>query len=199
MLLQFMQQHSFIVLTGATSEGSPVATQLPVLISRNDASIILEGHMMRNTDHHNAFMQNQQVLALFTGPHAYVSASWYSDKRQASTWNYMTVHAHGKIVFTEDRHHLIDILDRTTALFENDPESEASYKKLPEEYINQLLPAIVSFKIQVLKLEHVFKLSQNRDEESHRNIIGQLNRRDKMSQLVAEQMQQHSKYLTNNK
>lgn len=187
-LLQFMRQHSFIILTGSDENGIPVATQVPVLIRQVDDTILLEGHMMRNTDHHKAFCYNQHVLALFTGPHAYVSASWYTDPRQASTWNYMTVHAHGNIELHEDEAHLISILKETTSHYENNDNSTASFDKLSEEYITRLSKAIISFSIKVHKIDNVFKLSQNRDEVSYKNIITELSKGDKMSQLVAESM-----------
>ena len=69
-LLQFMRQHAFIVLTGTGNDGTPVATQVPVLIRELDGKVFLEGHIMRNTDHHKAFSKNENVLALFVGPHA---------------------------------------------------------------------------------------------------------------------------------
>nr|WP_315821696.1 FMN-binding negative transcriptional regulator [Paraflavitalea speifideiaquila] len=93
----FMKAHPFIVLTGVDANNMPVATQVPVMITEQEGKTILRGHLMRQTDHHKAFIQNPNVLALFTGPHTYVSASWYSDPRQGATWNYMTVQAQGTL------------------------------------------------------------------------------------------------------
>jgi len=77
-LLQFLHDYPFAFLTGSTSTGKQVATQIPILIVEREGEWYLQGHIMRNTDHHKAFNENPQVLAVFTGPHAYVSASWYS-------------------------------------------------------------------------------------------------------------------------
>ena len=98
-VLQFMREHPFAFLTGANQENKPVATQVPLFIDEKDGKLFLTGHIMRNTDHHKAFEQNANVLAVFTGPHVYVSGTWYDDPHQASTWNYMSVHSKGNIRF----------------------------------------------------------------------------------------------------
>lgn len=183
-LLQFMRQHDFIVLIGTGSNGTPVATQVPVLIRENEGRIILEGHIMRNTDHHKAFNHNDNVLALFVGPHAYISSSWYEDPKQASTWNYMTVHAKGKICFG-NREHLLNILKETTDHYEGNPDNFAN---LSEEYIHKLVGAIVSFTIEVTSLEHVFKLSQNKSAKDHQSVIDHLLSSDEMGRMVAKEM-----------
>ncbi len=169
----FIKEHPFAFLTGCDAHNRPVVTQIPVFIDEKDGIIRLSGHMMRNTDHHLAFTQNPNALAVFTGPHTYVSASWYEDKQQASTWNYMSVHARGVLRFTDEQA-LLDILQRTTDHFENNPHSGSNYKDLPQTYINKLVKAIVAFEIDVEKLDHVFKLSQNRDEKSYDRIAGHL-------------------------
>ena len=94
-VLEFMRKHPFVFLTGVNEENKPVATQVPVFIDEKDGKFFLTGHIMRNNDHHKAFEKNPNVLAVFTGPHVYVSATWYDDPHQASTWNYMSVHAKG--------------------------------------------------------------------------------------------------------
>src|SRR5688572_13312256 len=89
----FMQQHPFITLCGCDADGNPVVTHVPVLLREENDTLFLHGHIMKKTDHHLAFEQNPHVLAVFTGAHTYVSASWYSNPLSGSTWNYMTVHA----------------------------------------------------------------------------------------------------------
>ena len=145
------------------------------------------GHMMRQTDHHLAFVKNQNVLVLFTGPHTYVSASWYTDPRQGSTWNYLTVQVKGTLKFLPQEN-LPSILERTTALFENNPSSPSLFEKLPEEYVQRLMKAIIPFEIEVAAINNVFKLSQNRDAESFDNIIEQLKKGNADAQTIAEEM-----------
>src|SRR5687767_6793198 len=98
-VLQFVKDHPFAFLTGVDANNKPVATQMPFFIDERDGKLFLSGHMMRNTDHHKAFEHNNNVLAVFTGPHTYVSATWYSNPHQASTWNYMSVHFKGRMRF----------------------------------------------------------------------------------------------------
>lgn len=184
---QFMHDHPFIFLCGVSDAGIPVGTHLPVLISRRSGELHLRGHMMKNTDHHKAFLKNPDALAVFSGPHTYVSASWYSNPLQGSTWNYMVVHARGRLEFL-DHDGLLSVLKETTFHFENDRDSPALFEKLPDEYVSRMAKAIVGFEIRVLDCDHVFKLSQNRDEESFKNIIGQLEQRDDSAKSIAAEM-----------
>jgi transcriptional regulator len=188
-VLQFVRDHPFAMLCGSTASGKPVATQVPVFIDERDGKLYLSGHIMRNTDHHKAFLENNQVLAVFNGPNCYVSASWYSERGIGSTWNYQTVHARGPMRFL-DREALLHVLDRTTAHFENNPDSGANFGDLPKAYIDHMVVAIVAFEIEVEHMDHVFKLSQNRDEASYDNIILQLNKRDNNAKAIAALMQE---------
>ena len=172
-VLQFVKEHPFALLTGCDESNKPVATQVPVFIDEREGKFFLSGHMMKNTDHHKAFLQNNNVLAVFTGAHTYVSASWYSDKQQGSTWNYQSVHAKGSLIFLDEQA-LINVLKRTTNHFENNPQSGANFEDIPAEYVQQMAKAIVAFEIEVQKMDHVFKLSQNRDEKSYSTIIDKL-------------------------
>jgi transcriptional regulator len=174
---KFMQDYPFVFLTGVDADNKPVATQVPVFIDEKNGKLFLTGHIMKNTDHHKAFLQNNNVLAVFTGPHTYVSATWYDNPSQASTWNYMSVHAKGKISFGGGEE-LIAILKRLTLHYEDDnPNSTTIYDNLTPAYLEPLLKAIVSFEVEIENIEHVFKLSQNRDEKSYDNIIGKLKER----------------------
>lgn len=186
-ILQFVRDNPFAFLAGCDAQNKPVATQVPVFIDERDGKLFLSGHIMKKTDHHLAFEQNNNVLAVFTGPHTYVSASWYTDKKSGSTWNYMTVQARGKMKFL-DRQSLLNILDRTTSHFENNPDSGANFKDLPDEYIQQMANAIVAFEIEVTEMNHVFKLSQNRDEKSYENIISELEKRGSGAREIAALM-----------
>lgn len=186
-VLDFVRQHPFAFLCGSNSN-SPVVTQIPVFTDERDGKIFLSGHMMRNSDHHKAFVQNSEVLAVFTGANHYVSASWYENKQQGSTWNYQSVHMRGKLSFLDEKD-LIDVLKRTTAHFENDPNSGANFDDLPESYIQSLIKAIVAFSIEVIHIDNVFKLSQNRDQKSYENIIMQLRSKDADAIKIAEQME----------
>ena len=119
--------------------------------------------------------------------HTYVSASLYTNPLQGSTWNYITVHAKGVLRFLE-MEELHDILKQTTSHFENNPLSPSLFEHLPQEYVNSLSKAIVGFEIAVIEVNHVCKLSQNRDEESFLNIISHLENGNEDARTIAAEM-----------
>jgi len=197
-VLRFMHAHPFIMLCGTDSTGKPVATQVPVLIRENEGQMTLEGHVMKNTDHHRAFVQHPNALAVFIGAHTYVSASWYSNPNQASTWNYQSVHARGTIRFLEEDD-LRRVLEETTAKYERNENSPALFKHLADDYINRLIKAIVGFEMKVETIENVFKLSQNRDEKSFHNIMEKLNEQDADARKIAAEMERIKSTLFNDR
>jgi transcriptional regulator len=187
-VLEFMRKHPFVFLTGVNEENKPVATQVPVFIDERESKLFLTGHIMRNNDHHKAFEKNPNVLAVFTSPHVYVSATWYDDPHQASTWNYMSVHAKGSIRFG-NKEDLIAILKRLTLHYENNNTASTTvFDNLTSEYTEPLLKAIVAFEVEVVSIDNVFKLSQNRNEKSFQNIMDKLNEQGSDGKFIAEEM-----------
>jgi transcriptional regulator len=184
---EFMMSNPFIILCGCGPEHTAVASHVPVLLEEKAGGLYLRGHIMRQTDHHRAFQDHPEVLAIFTGPHCYVSASWYVEPLQASTWNYMTVHARGRLQFLEEDG-LTDLLQKLTARFESSQPSPSFFEHLPEEYIARLRKAIIAFEIRVESLDNVFKLSQNRDQHSFQQIISRLGQGDESSRRIAAEM-----------
>ena len=194
-VLKFMRDHPFVFLTGVNEENKPVATQVPVFIDEKEGKLFLTGHIMRNTDHHKAFEQNRNVLAVFTGPHVYVSGTWYSNPQQASTWNYMSVHVRGAIRFGNEED-LIAILKRLTLHYENNNTASTTiFDNLPSEYTGPLMKAIVAFEVEITAIENVFKLSQNRDEKSFQNIMSKLNEQGRDGKFIAEEMKKRQQQL----
>jgi transcriptional regulator len=193
---QFMRQNPFVVLTGCDLNNQPVATHIPLLLEEKDEKIILYGHVQRKTDHHLAFEQNPNVLAIFTGPHTYVSATLYTDKQTASTWNYITVHAKGVLKFLDEAA-LLAILSKTTAHFENNEHSPSLVEKMPEEYVSKMMKAIIAFEIEITNLDNIFKLSQNRDKESYDKIIPKLKEQGGDAAAIAKEMEIRSSQLFN--
>lgn len=185
--IAFMRQYPFGMLMAVDSNAKPVATQLPFLLQEREGQWFLCAHIMKGTDHHQALLQNGEVLVVFTGPHSYVSASWYNQQQQASTWNYMSVHVRGKFRFLDETD-LLDMLDELTAHFENDPASPSLYKNLPTEYVNRLAKAIVAFEISMDSIDFIAKLSQNRDQLSYENIIQHLAKGDADAQAISKEM-----------
>jgi transcriptional regulator len=186
-VIEFMKENSFAIITGA-GENYPVATQIPLDIKDIDGKIFLSGHLMRNTDHHKAFVKNENVLVIFNGPHCYVSASWYVNPHSGSTWNYMTVHAKGKIKFGDEAD-TRKAVESITNKYEK-PDSRAAFNTLSEEYIGKMVKAISAFTIEVESLDHVFKLSQTNDKETRENIIAHLRKNGSANEIaVAAEME----------
>jgi transcriptional regulator len=197
-VLAFMKQHPFVTIIGADKNGRVEATQIPVLIEEREGKIFLYGHIARKLDHEIALQQNPQALMIFTGPHTYVSGTWYTGNlQQASTWNYISIHARGELKWT-DENGLIEILRKLTLHFENyNTASTTIYDNLPSEYKDKLVKAIVGFEMEVTELENVHKLSQNRDEKSYDNVVKELKRKEGDAKLIGEMMeQQKSKVFT---
>jgi len=192
----FMRANPFVFLAGVSATGQPVASQVPVLIEERGDKLFLMGHVMRKTDHHLAFEQNPNALAVFTGSHTYVSASWYTNQQTGSTWNYMSVHAKGLLAFVDDTV-LLNILTRLTALFENNPASPSLVEKMPQEYLDSMMKAIVGFEMEITQLDNVFKLSQNRDRESYLTIADKLKARGGQAADIATEMEQRGSQLFN--
>ena len=192
---EFIDQHPFAFIAGCDSENKPVATQVPCFIEEHDGKKILRGHIMKNTDHHEAFLHNQNVLVVFTGNHTYVSATWYSNPHQASTWNYMSVHARGIIRFLDEAA-LESVLRKTTLHFENhNQHSTTVFDNLASEYKQKLMKAIVAFEIEVKEMNHVFKLSQDRDAQSFHNIKEKLREQGTDGEVIAAEMEKRTKEL----
>lgn len=187
-VIAFMKQHPFIILCGTDAEGKPVATHIPALLEERNGKLFLLAHIMRKQAHTKAFEANPNVLAIFSGAHTYVSAGWYENKQVASTWNYQAVHAKGVLKFLDEQG-LHNLLTRLTDHFENDPHSPAAVRNMDESYVSNMMKAIVAFEIEVTAVEHVFKLSQNRDSKSYENIIEHLKEHDADSKTIAEEMQ----------
>ncbi len=170
-VFEFMTKNPFALIIGY-HKNFPVATHVPLEIRRENNKIIFTGHIMKDSDHYRAFSENENVLVIFTGPHCYVSANWYVTKNAASTWNYMDVHAKGKIKFT-DEDGTRKIIECLTNHYE-EAGSQATFNKMPVDYVDRMLKAIIGFNIEVESLENVFKLSQNRDEITKNQIIENL-------------------------
>ena len=129
-------------------------------------------------------------MAVFSGPHAYVSPSWYEEEGTVPTWNYVAVHAYGTFHLVEDRDGLLDILRRSVQTYESPrPEPWAFDESAP--HVETMLKAIVGFRIEITRLEGKWKLSQNHPEERRRKVIRALaGQPDEDSQAIADLMEE---------
>ncbi len=194
-ILDFIEENPFAFMTSSFLSGKQVATQIPVLLEERNGELFLQGHIMRNTDHHKALIENPNGLLVFTGPNCYVSASWYSNPKIGSTWNYMSVHIDGQVIFMSDEE-LVRFMRKLTLKFEKgNTQSTTFYDNLPTNFLNKMMPVIVGFEIKADNIENVFKLSQNRDEKSYINIIAKLEEQGGQSSLIASEMRKRQSEL----
>ena len=186
-VLAFMKAHPFIVLCGTDANNNAVATHIPVLLEERNDQLFIQAHVMRKQEHTAAFEQNPNVLAIFHGNHAYVSANMYEQKNVASTWNYQAVHAKGIIRFLDDKG-LYNLLVKLTDHFEGNTHSPAAVKNLSEEYVANHMKAIVAFEIEITDIQHVFKLSQNHNKKNFDNIVEKFTQGTTEQQYIADEM-----------
>lgn len=171
-IIEFMQAHPFATLI-LNDNNKNYVTQIPVILDERDGKLYITGHVARHTDHYPALANGHEALVLFTGPHCYVSASWYSRRGQASTWNYMSVHARGTVRIMNDD----ETLEHVTAMTHQYEDAQAApelAENMTTDYIKAQLKAIAGFEIAVTSLDAIFKLSQNRDDESYKTIVSHL-------------------------
>jgi transcriptional regulator len=165
----FLRRHSFAVLCSTDEGGTPFASHLPLLFDeRAKPAGVLVGHMARaNPQWRHA--DGRPVLAVFAGPHAYVSPSWYEAEQVVPTWNYVAVHATGTFRAMHERDALLEIVRATVAVYEG-PRPQPWQVGEPDEYLERMLRGIVGFRIEIERLEGKWKLSQNRPAEQRERV-----------------------------
>ena len=131
-------------------------------------------------------------MAIFSGPHVYVSPSWYEEGGTVPTWNYVAVHAYGTFHLVEERDSLLDILRRSVMTYES-PRPEPWAFDESAGHVEKMLRAIVGFRIEISRIEGKWKLSQNHPEERRQRVIRALEGRpDEDSQAIARMMAERS-------
>jgi transcriptional regulator len=184
-IVEFLRKNDFATLILYDGE-KPVASHLLFEVVEGGEALFVNGHMSRANPMWRFFEKNNEVLVIFQGPHTYISPTWYNHVN-VPTWNYLSVHVYGKPRLVTDRDELYGILKRLVDRYEK----SGPYKMetLPADFVEKEMRGVAAFQIEVTKIEASFKLSQNRDEESYRNIVAQLEQRtDDMSHDVADAM-----------
>lgn len=190
-LHRFIEQNSFALLC-SIDEGCPFASHLPLLLEREPAPFgALVGHMARaNPQWRHA--DGKSVLAVFSGPHAYISPSWYEADNVVPTWNYLAVHATGVLQAIHDRDSLYKIVSDGVAVYER---SMPNPWRLPSsgDYLERMLRGIVGFRVEIARLEGKWKLSQNQPEERRAKVVRALRHQGGLDeQAIAGLMEQGS-------
>jgi transcriptional regulator len=182
----FIRRHSFATVVTSGPSGL-AASHLPLLLDADAGPQgVLLGHMARANPQWQQV--ETEVLAVFTGPHAYVSPASYGEEGTVPTWNYVTVPAYGTFEVVDDKDGLLDILRRTVHVYES-PRAEPWSFDESAPHVGKLLKAIVGFRIEITRLEGKWKLSQNHPEGRRSKVIDALAQQsDKDSQAISRLM-----------
>ena len=181
----FIEANSFATLV-TTEKGRPIATHLPLEMKKQGEDYYLTGHLAYGNRQWRTF--ETEVLAIFQGPDAYISSSWY-EQEEVPTWNYQAVHVYGQATIIEKKE-LIEDLTLMLEKYEENREHPVLWETLPSELLEKELKGIVGFKIKVNEIQAAYKLSQNRNEKDFRNIIEQLRfeKSNPKSEQIAKEM-----------
>ena len=183
-ILEFFTQNNFPALVTYDGE-KPIATHLPVeVVETEKGTLTIMGHMSRANPQWKSF-DEREVLFIFQGAHTYISPRWY-DHVNVPTWNYMMVHVYGKVHLVEGEA-LYSLLNRLVQKHET--QTLYSLEGLPEDFVKKEMNGVVGFAVAVTRVDAGYKLSQNRSDVDHKNIIRELDGRgDDNSVGVAEAM-----------
>ncbi|MBP6181919.1 FMN-binding negative transcriptional regulator [Flavobacterium sp.] len=183
---KFIQENSFGILINQTN-GKLCATHIPLELDTNkDGNQILFGHISKENSQWKGFTDNDQILAIFSGPHSYISSSWY-DHENVPTWNYIAVHVYGKIKIIEGDA-VIESLKKLVDKYEQNSKNPVRVEDLSKKTIMQTR-GIVAFEIEITEIQATRKLSQNRDKKNYQNIISELEKTENIQAIaVANEM-----------
>lgn len=184
----FIQAHSFATLVTDGSD-APFASHLPMLFRPSEGPHgTLFSHMARANPQWEHFASGKEVLAIFHGPHSYISPTWYEVTPAVPTWNYAAVHAYGRAAIIDDPARVLALLNETIATFESAREDPWN-GELPDDYRDKMSRAIVAFEIPINRIEGKFKLGQNRSSADTSRVFRELSSSDDPdSQALAQLM-----------
>jgi transcriptional regulator len=172
-LIAHIERYDFGLLV-SHGPGGLVASHIPFLIEWEGGSLHLQGHLARPNPQVADLARGGEVLAIFAGPHSYVSPSWYANAPAVPTWNYADVHAYGEPRLIDDAAWLRRFLQRLAQHHEAGSEMPWRMEDQPAAYMAGMLNGIIGFDIRVTRLEGKFKLSQNRPAADRPRIIAAL-------------------------
>ena len=168
---KFIQENSFGILINQTN-GKLWATHIPLELDTNkNGDSILFGHLSKENPQWEGFIENNEVLAVFSGPHSYISSSWY-DHENVPTWNYIAVHVYGTIKII-DAEAAIEVLKKQVDKYEQKSKNPVRIEDLSKKTMMQS-SGIVAFEIEITQIQATRKMSQNRDGKNYQNIISEL-------------------------
>ncbi|MBY4677829.1 FMN-binding negative transcriptional regulator [Marinobacterium arenosum] len=178
----FVDQFGFGVLVSEPLQGS----HLPFLLNRSEGhSGTLYSHFAKANPHWQD-LDGKEVLIIFSGPHSYISPTWYAAAPAVPTWNYAAVHAYG-VVRLLDGPRTLEVVEQTVAKYE--PELLAKRDILTDAFRDRLLAGIVGFKVELSRLEGKLKLGQHRKPADQQGVWQGLQASDDLqAQALAQYM-----------
>ncbi|MGB3532050.1 MAG: FMN-binding negative transcriptional regulator [Microcoleaceae cyanobacterium] len=188
-LVAFMRTNSFATLI-SVKEGVPMASHIPLVVTLQDNIVKLTGHLAKLNPQWQSFGEYES-LAVFTGPHAYISPSAYEKQENVPTWNYIAVHAYGMpemITLQNSPESMDQMIDQMLDTYSSDYKSQ--WQGLSERYREGMMDGIVGFEMTVTRLQGKYKLSQNRSDRDQVNVAHGLSKSDDpQTQAIAQAMQ----------
>jgi transcriptional regulator len=172
-LIEHIERYDFGLLVSHGAD-ELTASHIPFLIERDGEKLHLHGHLARPNPQVGDLARGGEVLAIFHGPHAYISPSWYVSGPSVPTWNYVDVHAYGIVRLVEDADWLRQLVRRLSERHEAGNPVPWQMQNLPETYLDGMLRGIIGVDIAVTRLEGKYKLSQNRPTADRPRIVAAL-------------------------
>lgn len=184
--VDFIKENSFgILITHSATE--MFATHIPLTPLVTNNNLVLHGHISKENPQCSTLINAGETLTIFSGPHCYISSSWYSHEN-VSTWNYQAIHCYGKLKIQTELE-LLQSLIQLTDHYESKEEKPKFFEKIDPKVIRDNLIGIIGFEITVSRIDAKDKLSQNRNKKDYENIVSHLcKRNDSMSDAIAEAM-----------
>lgn len=185
--VSFVQANPFTILV-STSDSGPFATHIPILAREVDNQMVLHGHMAKANPHCDLLQSDQESLAIFHGPHAYISPSLYESRESVPTWNYAAVHVYGHARAVTEPEQLMEEVREIIHAF--DPAYFEQWSSLSDKFRYGMLKHIVGFEMVATRVEAKFKISQNRTKADQAAIIASLGQsRDSAVAEIAQLME----------
>jgi transcriptional regulator len=183
-ILAFLRQYNFSALVSFDGK-KPLATHTPTEVVEDEhGSLTIYGHLSHANPQWKTF-GHQEVLLIFQGEHAYVSPRWYNHLN-VPTWNYRIIHVYGEVRLVQDKE-LHAFLSRLVQAHEVN--TTYSLEGLPQEFVDKEIKGVVGFAVEVTRIVAGYKLSQNRNDEDHANVVHELDKQgDENSVKVASAM-----------
>jgi transcriptional regulator len=188
-IIAFLKQNNFPAIVSFDGV-KPIATHAPVEVTEDEnGKITIFGHFSRANPQWKTFGQ-QELLLIFQGAHTYISPRWYNHVN-VPTWNYLMVHVYGTVRMVEGDE-LFALLSRL--VHQHEVNSPYRLESLPQDFVQKEIKGVVGFDIDVTRIEAGYKLSQNRTDEDHENIVRELDKRsDDGSVKIATAMREKRK------